>query len=721
LVGDNNLEEAGVQDIYEMFDVGGSQDFRFALQVDRASGRDHSAAEIPGVGNWTGTRRLVIEGSGIQQVADLGELNMASPSTLADFVHWGLSTYPADRTMLILWDHGAGWMGFGSDESSPGHPMLSLAQISQGVSQGLQRAGVSRFDVLGFDACLMATFEVAAVLQPYADFLIASEELEPGHGWDYRAFSAARANPSIPTIELLEIIVDEYFAQATVHDTSRDITLSVIDLAKVTALNEQLEAFATTLTQNISNNAAVIGRQREAAVRFGKNPNPTKEFHLVDLGDLARGLASVNNQSFGAARQALAAAISSAVVINRGGPLASRATGISVYFPPSRDLYNSDYDNIEEASGWRSFLRQYYSGGTSIDAIQLDPAAASVAWVGEMATINIALPTGSLSVLTAVDANFGIVDTSDNSIQLLITEPASWNGSSARGEWDGTAVVLSQGAKESFASVEVSVDDSGQFLILDVPLAYQRVGVEELGVVLMRNVLSASTYQVYNSTLYAYSDNGTAQLYPRTGDMLIPIVPTYLNLGNGPFEWRLLSDIAFAATTPIELLFDNIFPQLGAGALVYLDITVTDYGGNSDWLYGILELQGSTSGCGSVTQVGQCIGNVLRFCEEEQVYEFNCAEDGQTCGFNSAEGYYDCLGGATGSYTCDEVYDCFGNCTADACFDDCYSAGSATAQAQIDALFTCMDDYCGTILDDAQWLQCVQTNCGSELNACFGG
>ncbi len=792
VVGDNDLEEFAVQDIYEMYDVGGSQQFRFVLQVDRAT--SYSSSEVPGLGDWTSTRRLVLESNSFQQVADLGELNMASPATLADFIHWGLSTYPADRTMLVLWDHGAGWMGFGVDEASPGRPMLSLAQIKQGLSQGLQRAGLRRFDALGFDACLMASFEVAAVLQPFAEYLLASQELEPGHGWDYRAFSAARVDPTLPTLDLLRSILNGYFAQATQEKQEKDITLSVLDLTRLSNLKQKLDSFASTLAQHVPNDAAVIGRQRETATRFGKNQNPAADFHLVDLGDLSRGLAGADNQSFGSSRQALVGALSEIVVMNQTGPLASRATGVSLYFPPSADFYNQQYDSILEVANWRNFLRRFYTGANSIDPIQLStsPGSVSVGWVGELATIDVLLPPGSLDILTSIDANFGIVDPVDNSVLILLAEPAAWSQDAAHGEWDGTAVVLSQGTTQSFSAVEVSVDESGAYLLLDVPLAYQRAGSQDLGIVMMRSILLASTFEVHGSTFYEYSDTGVAELDPRSGDMLIPIVPAYLDLGSGDFEWRLLTDATFRATAPIDLLFENIFPQI-AGATLYLDITVTDYGGNFDWRGGLLELSGGTVGtaacsevydcattcedescedacvgqgsavaqqqwaavvecliasncqdwscfvancrteldncgvdtsadnCGAVTEVGQCVGNVVQFCDGGRLVELNCAQDGQTCGFNNDEGYYDCLGGPTGSYSCDEVYACFVDCGDDACLDSCYYQGTATAQSQINNMYGCFDDYCGTIADENQWQQCVEVNCSAEIDACFGG
>lgn len=36
--------------------------------------------------------------------------------------------------------------------------------------------------MVGFDTCVMGCVEVAQALAPYADYLVASEDLEPGTG-----------------------------------------------------------------------------------------------------------------------------------------------------------------------------------------------------------------------------------------------------------------------------------------------------------------------------------------------------------------------------------------------------------------------------------------------------------------------------------------------------------------------------------------------------------
>ena len=115
-----------------------------------------------------------------------GELNLGDPSVLAEFIKLGLDEFPADKTALFLWDHGAGWPGMGPDETD-GYDILTLGEMRDGIEVGLEAAGVEKFDIIGMDACLMASYEVAHAVSGLTDYLLASEELEPGNGWDYRS------------------------------------------------------------------------------------------------------------------------------------------------------------------------------------------------------------------------------------------------------------------------------------------------------------------------------------------------------------------------------------------------------------------------------------------------------------------------------------------------------------------------------------------------------
>ena len=98
-------------------------------------------------------------------VKDDGSRVMTDPNTLARFIKFCGDSFPANRNMLIFWDHGGGSIsGYGYDEKSPRSGSMGLS----GINQALAAAGVT-FDAIGFDTCLMATLETGLMLEPYAD------------------------------------------------------------------------------------------------------------------------------------------------------------------------------------------------------------------------------------------------------------------------------------------------------------------------------------------------------------------------------------------------------------------------------------------------------------------------------------------------------------------------------------------------------------------------
>ena len=108
---------------------------------------------------------------------------MGSPNTLASFVKYGLENGGTDDNMLILWDHGGGPMlGYGLDEVYG--DILTIDEIDS----ALQSAGIggdNRLSLLGFDACLMGAVETANKLKDRAEYIVFSQETEPGFGWNY--------------------------------------------------------------------------------------------------------------------------------------------------------------------------------------------------------------------------------------------------------------------------------------------------------------------------------------------------------------------------------------------------------------------------------------------------------------------------------------------------------------------------------------------------------
>ena len=252
---------------------------------------------------------------------DLGAVSMTDPSTLYGYIRWCEKTFPASRYGLILWDHGGGSVsGYGYDEKFASTGSMSLF----GVDQALKDAGV-KFDFVGFDACLMATAETALMLTEHADYLIASEETEPGVGWYYTDWlTALGRNSSMPTIELGQQIVDSFVETCAQKCRGQLTTLSVIDLAELEAtLPQALADFSRSTSRMIeAKEYQTVSNARNGAREFAQS----SKIDQVDLVHLAKNLGTKEGT-------ALAEALLGAVKYNRTSSNMTNAYGISIYFP----------------------------------------------------------------------------------------------------------------------------------------------------------------------------------------------------------------------------------------------------------------------------------------------------------------------------------------------------------------------------------------------------
>lgn len=254
-------------------------------------------------------------------VKDAGQVSMTDPATLTEFIQWCNQNFPANRRELIFWDHGGGSVsGYGYDQKYPRSGSMSLS----GIRQALQNANTT-FDFIGFDACLMATAENALMLTKYGDYLIASEETEPGVGWYYTDWlTALGKNSSMPTIEIGKQIADDFVETCAKKCRGQKTTLSVVDLAELEAvLPEKLADFSR-------GTSALL--QKEAYQTVSEARYHTREFaqsSKIDQVDLVH-LASNMNTAEG---KALADVILGAVKYNRTSANMTNAYGLSIYFP----------------------------------------------------------------------------------------------------------------------------------------------------------------------------------------------------------------------------------------------------------------------------------------------------------------------------------------------------------------------------------------------------
>ena len=276
-MSDTDLEPFMMVDVNEMGEVGSNENLNIVAMIDRSP--DYGEEPVLDIGDWVGAKLVHVQPGHAEVLADLGPTDMGDPATLAWFIAEGIAAFPAEHYVVIISDHGAAWRGVGPDDSA--ESLLEPVEIQSALATGLADAGVERLDLLGFDACLMAAYEVASALAPYADRLVASSELEPGSGWDYRSLQLLADYPAATVDQFGAAIVDSFIA-----GNAPDTTLALLDLTQMPLLDEAMAAFTSVLIERSATVAPDVGRTLAVNPGYGKSPDPTQDSHMTDLGAL---------------------------------------------------------------------------------------------------------------------------------------------------------------------------------------------------------------------------------------------------------------------------------------------------------------------------------------------------------------------------------------------------------------------------------------------------
>ena len=269
------------------------------------------------------------------------DVSMGAPQTLSAFLSYCDEHYPAEHTSIVFWDHGGGpvW-GYGNDELHGGDGLL-LDEMREALEDSPFAGGKKRrFDWVGFDACLMGSIENMHLWKTYADYLVASEETEPGAGWDYAFLQTL--NQSVDPQEIGKAIVDaydDYYRSAQTEVSNPDTTLSCCDLSQADDAVAALDDLLAEATESIRNGGyADLSRGRMATKTFGlvASNGRSAGYDLVDLGDYATHL----EEQFPEQVAALQSALKRLVVSHAAN--VERTSGVSLYLPgDNRELYET--------------------------------------------------------------------------------------------------------------------------------------------------------------------------------------------------------------------------------------------------------------------------------------------------------------------------------------------------------------------------------------------
>ena len=368
---DNNLNDAGQDDVDEMEISGGStNNVNIVIQIDGSSfygGYD----DYLGNGHTTARRYLV--GSNTQSgridngfIMDLGEVNMGDDATLSNFVNWGVNSYPAARYAVIAWDHGDGWRkdgglkDFSNDDSHGGDAISIVSGEWEDALKAIKTNLGRNVDLFGFDACLMGMMEVEYAGKDYIDVIVHSEETEPFDGWPYDDWlPGLLSNPNWTARELAERITNDYVASYGVAQTP---TMSAVDLDPTyTTLSLALDDFARELINAGGKEIGSISAARSAS----------QDYYIstyIDLYDFADEIDSRDIGGAGSALDLASQAVKDAIghppvagrpLIAEGhkGNGVSGSHGIAIYYPTGSPIGSYSGLNLADNNAWWPFIQ----------------------------------------------------------------------------------------------------------------------------------------------------------------------------------------------------------------------------------------------------------------------------------------------------------------------------------------------------------------------------
>lgn len=403
LAGDNDLRNFLLRNLQQMISAGSTDRINIVVHLDiKLANRKKASYWL--LVNQNEIVRLNLDPA--TQVMDSG-----NPNTLQTFGAWAISNFPAEQYCLILSDHGTGIIdpekGKITNISNlfTYNPFTNKLELDRSIGfldfvmhanylRGIcwddttgnyltnQDLDVvlgnlstilpsKKFDIIGFDACLMSMIEIAHIVKKHAHYMVASEDIELGMGWFFDALLRPFQAHSYTPEAFAKHIVNTY--ETMYKPITDDFTLSALKLESVAAIEQNLDAIASLLAK------ALRGQYKQsvrAAIKASKSAPRCTHFDeptYLDLYDFYRNLEEslpyfqFNNTAEGATiiselKQQLAlgrSLINRTVVANTAGPNLSRAKGISIYFPEY--AINSSYRKTQFARGnkWFEFLELY--------------------------------------------------------------------------------------------------------------------------------------------------------------------------------------------------------------------------------------------------------------------------------------------------------------------------------------------------------------------------
>jgi len=403
--GDNDLRRFAIKSIKDLAKVGSTEHINLVVHLD-----------IKLNGKKT-TKRYYIKKDKILHLnkdeIETQAMDSGNPKTLISFCDWAISTFPADKYGLVLWDHGTGALDPRTKQILDFYkfftfnPIINKFEINRDVglldiisNQSSESRGIcwddstgnyltnhdlgnalkkiykkflkkKKFEFIAFDACLMQMVEVISVVKQYAHKVIGSEEVILGLSFPYDTILKPFTKNTLTTDEFSKQIA--YCYENFYKKIIDDYTLSVVDVAEFRSLEENIDLVAKILIECLKNQKNRTVKQAVAASRNRWICTNFAEPSFIDLHHFYQNLFKrIKDFEFKNAIQGdiLKTQLKEALLdgckiieeltpINVVGKKTGKARGVSIYFPVDRIYYPYRSLQFFKENSWALFLTQY--------------------------------------------------------------------------------------------------------------------------------------------------------------------------------------------------------------------------------------------------------------------------------------------------------------------------------------------------------------------------
>lgn len=184
--------------------------------------------------------------TGFKKLDYYGNGNTGTESELRGFLDYVSANFKSENYLLDMWSHGDGWRNYDLNTKS----LISKSIIDDEgsgdtmnmfeVESAIKNSGLGYIDVLYFDACLMGGIESLYQLKDITKYVVASPELTPGEGGEYKGIISKINNKSgINSYDISKNIVDanwDCYYKSDLKDECWGVVFAVYDQSKMANL-----------------------------------------------------------------------------------------------------------------------------------------------------------------------------------------------------------------------------------------------------------------------------------------------------------------------------------------------------------------------------------------------------------------------------------------------------------------------------------------------------